>query len=165
MWILLNVLLTTKMLSPSFAIYALVPVSDSVELATKLDLKVTKNGTIDSKANYWYFGVGDLTETDVPSAPIYTYDNQGLGWYILDTSVNSFETPTAKLNNDHLPWVIALPVASGFNQLQDALGPVDTINEWNISYITINGVQYIVFKLNDGYYSSSRMILTITKKQ
>ena len=115
---------------------------------------------------YWYFGVGDLTEDNAPNNNnIYTYDDPGLGWYALDTSVNSFETPTAKLNNDHLPWVIALPVASGFNQLQDALGPVDTINEWNISYITINGVQYIVFKLNDGYYSSSRMILTITKKQ
>ena len=115
---------------------------------------------------YWYFGVGDLTEDNAPNNNnIYTYDDPGLGWYALDTSVNSFNTPTARLNNDRLPWVIALPVASGFNQLQDALGPVDTINEWNISYITINGVQYIVFKLNDGYYSSSRMILTITKKQ
>ena len=145
---------TTSYITIDGVQYIVFKQNNDADHATKLDLKVTKNGTIDSKANYWYFGVGDLTETDVPSAPIYTYDNQGLGWYILDTSVNSFETPTAKLNNDHLPWVIALPVASGFNQLQDALGPVDTINEWNISYITINGVQYIVFKLNDGYYSS-----------
>ena len=114
---------------------------------------------------YWYFGVGNLTTDNIPNSNnIYTYDNQGLGWYALDTSVNSFETPLSKLNNDRLPWIIALPVASGFNQLKDGLGPVDDYT-WQTSYITINGIQYIVFKQIEDTVHSTRLILTITKKQ
>ena len=145
--------------------YLILKQDDEADHSTKLTLTITKNGTIDSKTNYWYFGVGDLTETDVPSAPIYTYDNQGLGWYILDTSVNSFETPTARLNNDRLPWIIALPVASGFNDAQDALGSILTNGTWHTYYLTINGVQYLIIKENDEAYHASKAILTITKKQ
>ena len=148
----------TKLITTLTALLMLVNVAD-VTYLVDLIMKQSTSGY------YWYFGVGDLTETDVPSAPIYTYDNQGLGWYILDTSVNSFTTPTAKLNNDRLPWIIALPVASGFNDARDGLGSILTDGLWQTSYLTINGVQYLIIKQDDEADHSTKLTLTITKKQ
>ena len=146
--------------------YLILKQDDEADHSTKLTLTITKNGTIDSKADYWYFGVGDLTENDGPnSGNIYTYDNPGLGWYELDTSVNSFTTPTYKLNNDRLPWIIALPVASGFNDARDALGSILTNGLWQTSYLTIDGVQYLIIKEDDEAFHSTKLTLTITKKQ
>ena len=146
--------------------YLIIKQDDEAYHSTKLTLTITKNGTIDSKANYWYFGVGDLTTNDGPnSGNIYTYDNPGLGWYALDTTVNSFTTPTYKLNNDNLSWIIALPVASGFNDAQDALGSILTNGLWQTSYLTIDGVQYLIIKEDDEAFHSSKAFLTITKKQ
>ena len=115
---------------------------------------------------YWYFGVGDLTSSNVPnSSNLYTYDNPGLGWYALDTTVNSFNTPTARINTNRLPWIIALPVASGFNDAQDALGSIINDGIWYTSNITINGVQYLIIKEDDDAYHSTKLDLIITKKQ